>query len=195
MPFTLPDLPYAKDALAPYLSKETLEYHHDKHHSTYVTNLNTLTAGAGVGDDKLEEVILSAEGPTFNNAAQVWNHSFYWKCMKPGGGGLPSEGLAEAIDRDFGSYEQLAKQLTEAAVGQFGSGWAWLVRSAGVLKVLKTSNADLPLKQGMTALLAIDVWEHAYYVDYRNARAKYVEAFLGHLVDWQFVAANYAAAK
>jgi Fe-Mn family superoxide dismutase len=195
MPFTLPDLPYAKDALAPYLSKETLEYHHDKHHSTYVTNLNTLTAGAGVGDDKLEEVILSAEGPTFNNAAQVWNHSFYWKCMKPGGGGVPSGGLAEAITRDFGSYEQMAKQLTEAAVGQFGSGWAWLVRSAGALKVLKTSNADLPLKQGMTALLAIDVWEHAYYVDYRNARAKYVEAFLGHLVDWQFVAANYAAAK
>jgi Fe-Mn family superoxide dismutase len=160
MPFTLPDLPYAKNALAPYLSQETLEYHHDKHHSTYVTNLNTLTAAAGVGDSKLEDVILASEGPTFNNAAQVWNHSFYW-----------------------------------TAVGQFGSGWGWLVKSGGVLKVIKTSNADLPLKQGMTALLTVDVWEHAYYIDYRNARAKYVAAYLEKLVDWEFVAANYTSAK
>jgi Fe-Mn family superoxide dismutase len=195
MPFTLPSLPYAKDALAPYLSKETLEYHHDKHHNTYVTNLNTLTADAGVGDDKLEEVILSTDGPTFNNAAQVWNHSFYWKCMKPGGGGEPSGELGLAIVREFGSFEEFAKQFTEAAVGQFGSGWAWLAKSGGALKIMKTSNADLPLKHGLTALLTVDVWEHSYYIDYRNARAKYVEAFLANLVDWEFVAANYAAAR
>jgi Fe-Mn family superoxide dismutase len=195
MTFTLPDLPYAKDALAPYLSKETLEYHHDKHHSTYVTNLNTMTTSMGVGDDNLTEVILTSDGPTFNNAAQVWNHSFYWKCMKPGGGGEPSGKLAEAITRDFGSFEEFAKQFTEAAVGQFGSGWAWLTASAGALKILKTSNADLPMKHGLTAVLTIDVWEHAYYIDYRNARAKYVGAFLTNLVDWEFVAANYAAAK
>jgi Fe-Mn family superoxide dismutase len=195
MPFTLPDLPYAKDALAPHLSKETLEYHHDKHHNTYVTNLNTLTSAMGVGDNQLAEVILTAEGPTFNNAAQVWNHSFYWKCMKPGGGGEPSGKLVEAIGRDFGSFEEFTKQFTEAAVGQFGSGWAWLTESAGVLKVVKTSNADLPMKHGMTALLTVDVWEHAYYIDYRNARAKYVEAFLTHLVNWDFVAANHAAVK
>jgi Fe-Mn family superoxide dismutase len=195
MPFTLPDLPYAKNALAPYLSQETLEYHHDKHHSTYVTNLNTLTAAGGVGDDKLEEVILTSEGPTFNNAAQVWNHSFYWKCMKPGGGGQPSGELAEAIKRDFGSFDEFAKQFTETAVGQFGSGWGWLVKSGGALKVMKTGNADLPLKQGMTALLTVDVWEHAYYIDYRNARAKYVATFLEKLVNWEFVAANYASGK
>jgi Fe-Mn family superoxide dismutase len=195
MTFTLPDLPYAKDALAPYLSRETLEYHHDKHHNTYVTNLNTLTSAAGVGDDKLQEVILTSEGPTFNNAAQVWNHSFYWKCMKPGGGGEPTGKVAEVIKRDFGSFEEFTKQFTDAAVGQFGSGWAWLAATAGSLKVLKTGNADLPMKHGMVALLTVDVWEHAYYIDYRNARAKYVEAFLTHLVNWEFVAANYASAK
>jgi Fe-Mn family superoxide dismutase len=195
MPFTLPDLPYAKNALAPHLSQETLEYHHDKHHNTYVTNLNTLTAAAGVGDSRLEEVILTSEGPTFNNAAQVWNHSFYWKCMKPGGGGQPSGELAEAIKRDFGSFDEFAKQFTETAVGQFGSGWGWLVKSGGALKVMKTGNADLPLKQGMTALLTVDVWEHAYYIDYRNARAKYVATFLEKLVNWEFVAANYASGK
>lgn len=195
MPFKLPDLPYAKDALAPHLSRETLEYHHDKHHNTYVNNLNTLTEGMGLGDEKLEEVVLTSEGPTFNNAAQVWNHSFYWKCMKPGGGGQPTGELAEALNREFGSYEEFVKQFTEAAVGQFGSGWAWLVESAGGLKVIKTGNADLPLKHGLTALLTIDVWEHAYYIDYRNARAKYVEAFLAYLVDWGFVASNYAATR
>jgi Fe-Mn family superoxide dismutase len=195
MSFTLPSLPYDKEALAPHLSRETLEYHHDKHHNTYVTNLNNLTAGADVGDDNLEEVVITADGPMFNNAAQVWNHTFYWKCMKPGGGGRPSGELAEAIDRDFGSFEEFTKQFTEAAVSQFGSGWAWLVLGSGALKVLKTGNADLPLKHGMAALLTVDVWEHAYYIDYRNARAKYVEAFLGNLVDWDFVAVNYAAAK
>jgi len=191
----LPDLPYDKGALAPHLSQETLEYHHDKHHNAYVTNLNNLTADANVGDDELEEVILTAEGPLFNNAAQVWNHTFYWKCMRPGGGGEPDGELAEAIDRDFGSFDKFKEQFTEAAVSQFGSGWAWLVLSSGMLKVMKTGNADLPLKHGLPALLTVDVWEHAYYIDYRNARPKYVEAFLTNLVDWGFVAANYATAK
>ncbi len=195
MPFALPDLPYAIDALAPHLSRETLEYHHDKHHATYVTNLNALTEGMGVGDDKLEEVILTSEGPLFNNAAQVWNHSFYWKCMKAHGGGQPTGQLAAAIERDFGSLEDFKKQFADAAIGQFGSGWAWLVENAGALKVLKTGNADLPLKHGMNALLTIDVWEHAYYIDYRNARAKYIGVFLDELVDWEFVASNYAAIK
>jgi Fe-Mn family superoxide dismutase len=195
MSFQLPDLPYDKGALAPHLSQETLEYHHDKHHNAYVTNLNNLTVDANVGDDELEEVILTAEGPLFNNAAQVWNHTFYWKCMKPGGGGEPDGELAEAIDRDFGSFDKFKEQFTEAAVSQFGSGWAWLVLSSGMLKVMKTGNADLPLKHGLPALLTVDVWEHAYYIDYRNARPKYVEAFLTNLVDWGFVAANYATAK
>jgi Fe-Mn family superoxide dismutase len=195
MSFKLPDLPYGKGALAPYLSEETLEYHHGKHHNTYVTNLNSFTADSGLGDDKLEEVILTADGPLFNNAAQVWNHSFYWKCMKPGGGGEPGGDLADAIKRDFGSFDQFKEQFTEAAVSQFGSGWAWLVVNSGMLKVMKSSNADLPLKHGLPALLTVDVWEHAYYIDYRNARLKYVEAFLGNLVDWDFVGANYAAAK
>jgi Fe-Mn family superoxide dismutase len=195
MSFKLPDLPYGKGALAPYLSEETLEYHYGKHHNAYVTNLNNLTADANLGDDKLEEVILTAEGPLFNNAAQVWNHSFYWTCMRPGGGGEPVGELAEAIKRDFGSFDKLKEQFTEAAVSQFGSGWAWLVLNSGVLKVMKTANADLPLKHGLPALLTVDVWEHAYYVDYRNARPKYVETFLTNLVNWDFVAANYAAAK
>jgi Fe-Mn family superoxide dismutase len=195
MSFTLPDLPYDKGALAPYLSQETLEYHHDKHHNAYVTNLNNLTADANVGEDKLEEVILTAEGPLFNNAAQVWNHTFYWKCMKPGGGGEPDGGLAEAIKRDFGSFEKFKEQFTEAAMSQFGSGWAWLVSSSGMLQVMKTGNADLPLKHGLPALLTVDVWEHAYYIDYRNARQKYVETFLADLVNWEFVAANHAVAQ
>ncbi len=195
MPFTLPDLPYDKGALAPYLSSETLEFHHDKHHNAYVTNLNNLTAGVKLGDDKLEEVVLTAEGPLFNNAAQVWNHTFYWKCMKPGGGGEPGGELADAIKRDFGSYNDFSKEFADAAVSQFGSGWAWLVMSSGTLRVMKTGNADLPLKHGMAALLTVDVWEHAYYIDYRNARPKYVEAFLGNLVNWEFVGANFAAAK
>jgi len=195
MSFALPDLPYAQDALEPYLSRETLEYHHGKHHKAYVTNLNGLAAGADLGDEQLEEVILTADGPTFNNAAQVWNHNFYWKCMKPGGGGEPSGEVAEAIKEAFGSFADFGKQFAEAAVGQFGSGWAWLVMSSGALKIVKTGNADLPLKHGMTALLTVDVWEHAYYIDYRNARPKYVEAFLANLVNWDFVTANYAAAK
>jgi Fe-Mn family superoxide dismutase len=195
MAFSLPDLPYGKDALAPYLSQETLEFHHGKHHNAYITNLNGLIEGSDHATQSLEEIILSAEGPLFNNAAQVWNHTFYWHCMKPGGGGEPSGELATAIARDFGSLDDFKKEFTAAAVGQFGSGWAWLILDAGVLKVIKTGNADLPLKHGQAALLTVDVWEHAYYIDYRNLRPKYVETFLNNLVDWAFVAENYRAAR
>jgi len=195
MAFTLPDLPYAKGALAPYLSEETLEYHHGKHHNAYVTNLNGLIEGTDLAASTLEEIILASDGGVFNNAAQVWNHSFYWKCMKPGGGGAPGGELAKAMDEAFGSYEAFAKEFTQAAVTQFGSGWAWLVVEGGSLKIVKTGNADLPLKHGQTALLTVDVWEHAYYIDYRNLRPKYVETFLSNLVDWDFVAANHAAAR
>jgi superoxide dismutase, Fe-Mn family len=198
MAFKLPDLPYEKNALEPHLSAETLEYHHDKHHNAYVTNLNGLVqdaAGSNETQQDLEKIIVGSEGPLFNNAAQVWNHTFYWQCMKAGGGGEPAGELKAAIDTAFGSYEDFKKELSAAAVGQFGSGWAWLVLDGGQLKVVKTGNADLPLKHGQTALLTIDVWEHAYYIDYRNLRAKYVETFLGNLVNWDFVAANYAAAK
>ncbi len=196
MAVTLPDLPYAKDALAPYLSQETLEYHHDKHHNAYVTNLNGLVEGTDNAGRSLEDIIMAADaGPLFNNAAQVWNHSFYWKCMKPGGGGAPDGALAKAIDAAFGSFEDFNKEFSAAAVGQFGSGWAWLVMEGGQLKITKTGNADLPMKHGQTALLTVNVWEHAYYIDYRNLRAKYVETFLADLVDWGFVAENYARAK
>jgi Fe-Mn family superoxide dismutase len=195
MAFTLPDLPYAKDALAPHLSAETLEYHHDKHHNAYVNNLNGLIKGTDLESKTLEEIILSSQGGVFNNAAQVWNHTFYWMCMRKGGGGDPQGALAQAIDRDFGSFDNFKTEFTQAAVTQFGSGWAWLVAEGGKLKVVKTSNADLPLKHGQTALLTVDVWEHAYYIDYRNLRPKYVETYLASLVDWDFVAANLAAAK
>jgi Fe-Mn family superoxide dismutase len=177
MAFTLPDLPYAKGALAPYLSEETLEYHHGKHHNAYVTNLNNLVEGTDLAGKSLEEIILGSEGGVFNNAAQVWNHSFYWKCMKPGGGGTPAGKLAKAIDETFGSFEAFTKEFTQAAVTQFGSGWAWLVLDDGALKIVKTGNADLPLKHGQAALLTVDVWEHAYYIDYRNARPSYLEGF------------------
>lgn len=199
MAFTLPDLPYEKNALEPYLSAETLEYHHDKHHNAYVTTLNGLlqdAAGSNSTQEDLERIIReSGEGPVFNNAAQVWNHTFYWQCMKRGGGGEPTGELKSAIDEAFGSFEDFKKELTAAAVGQFGSGWAWLTLDGGQLKVMKTSNADLPLKHGQTALLTIDVWEHAYYIDYRNARPKYVETYLNNLVNWDFVAQNLAAAE
>jgi superoxide dismutase, Fe-Mn family len=193
MGFVLPDLPYAKDALAPYLSVETLEFHHDKHHNAYVNNLNGLIQGTDLEPKTLEQIILASDGGVFNNAAQIWNHTFYWNCMKRGGGGAPDGALAASLDKDFGSFEAFKAELTQAAVSQFGSGWAWLVLDAGTLKVTKTSNADLPLKHGQTALLTVDVWEHAYYIDYRNLRPKYVEAFLGNLIDWDFVAANLAA--
>jgi Fe-Mn family superoxide dismutase len=195
MAFTLPDLPYAKGALAPYLSEETLEYHHGKHHNAYVNNLNALTDGTELAGRSLEDIVLVAEGGVFNNAAQVWNHGFYWKCMKPSGGGEPTGELAAAIGKAFGSFDGFKKEFAQAAVTQFGSGWAWLVLEGGALKIVKTGNADLPLKHGQIALLTVDVWEHAYYIDYRNLRPKYVETFLDSLVDWDFAAANYAAAR
>ncbi|ABF87575.1 superoxide dismutase, Fe [Myxococcus xanthus DK 1622] len=191
MSFTLPDLPYKKDALAPHMSAETLEFHHDKHHAAYVNNLNKLLDGKPEANKSLEEVILSSDGGVFNNAAQVWNHTFFWQCMKPAGGGKPTGELAAAIDRDFGSFEKFKEEFSTAAATQFGSGWAWLVLEGGKLKVTKTGNADLPMKHGQKALLTIDVWEHAYYIDFRNARPKFIETFLTHLVNWDFVAQNF----
>jgi superoxide dismutase, Fe-Mn family len=191
MPFSLPELPYKKDALQPYMSAETLEFHHDKHHAAYVNNLNKLLDGKPQATQSLEEVIMNSDGGVFNNAAQVWNHTFFWNCMKPQGGGEPRGELAEAIKRDFGSYEEFKKQFSEAAATQFGSGWAWLVKDGSKLAIMKTSNADLPMKHGKTALLTIDVWEHAYYIDYRNLRPKFIETFLTSLVNWDFVAQNF----
>jgi Fe-Mn family superoxide dismutase len=191
MAFELPPLPYAKDALAPHISAETLEYHYGKHHQAYVTNLNKLVEGKPEASKSLEEIIKSSEGGVFNNAAQIWNHTFYWKSMKPNGGGQPTGDLADAIKRDFGSFEKFAEEFTAAATTQFGSGWAWLVLNADKkLAVTKTGNADLPLKHGHKALLTIDVWEHAYYIDFRNARPKYIETFLKSLANWDFAAAN-----
>jgi len=192
MPFTLPPLPYPKDALAPHTSAETLEFHHGKHHAAYVNKLNELTAGKPEAEKSLEDLIKASEvgTPIFNNAAQVWNHTFFWNCMKPGGGGQPSGDLAEAIKRDFGSVEKFGQDFVAAAVGQFGSGWAWLINDGGKLSIMKTANADLPLKHGKKAVLTCDVWEHAYYIDYRNARQKFVETFLTNLVNWDFAAQN-----
>jgi Fe-Mn family superoxide dismutase len=196
MPFTLPQLPYDKNALAPHISAETLEYHHGKHHKAYVDKLNELLAGKPEASKSLEEVILGAEpGPVFNNAAQVWNHTFYWSSMKPNGGGKPTGELLDAINRDFGSVENFEKAFTEAGVTQFGSGWAWLVIQNGKLAVTKTPNADLPMKHGQKALLTMDVWEHAYYIDFRNARPKYIDTFLKNLVNWDFALENLRKAK
>jgi superoxide dismutase, Fe-Mn family len=193
MAFTLPPLPYSLDALAPHLSRETLELHHGKHHQTYVDKLNDLVDG-DKSDADLESVILGAEpGPLFNNAAQHWNHSFYWQGMTPDGGGTPSEDLSEAIDRDFGSFDAFTTKLSEEAATHFGAGWAWLVHDGSKLLVTSTHDADLPLKHGQKALLTIDVWEHAYYVDYRNKRPDYIAAFLDELVNWEFVAKNLSA--
>ena len=185
MAFTLPPLPYDKNALAPHISAETLEYHHGKHHQAYVTNLNKLVDGKPEASKSLEDIIKSSDGPLFNNAAQVWNHTFYWHCLKPNGGGQPTGELADAIKRDFGSFEKFSEEFANAAATQFGSGWAWLVKNKdGKLAVTKTGNADLPMKHGQKALLTIDVWEHAYYIDYRNLRPKYIETFLKSLANW-----------
>ncbi|MCL5735821.1 MAG: superoxide dismutase [Actinobacteria bacterium] len=195
MAFTLPELPYDKGALAPYLSQETLEYHHGKHHNAYVTNLNALVEGSEFAGKSLEGIILASDGGIFNNAAQAWNHTFYWNGMKPGGGGAPTGDLAAAIDRDFGSFDNFKSEFTQAGVTQFGSGWAWLVLEGGKLKVTKTGNADLRQPVQQVALLTVDVWEHAYYIDYRNLRPKYVESFLSNLVNWEFVADSYEASR
>ena len=190
MSFSLPPLPWAKDALAPAISAETLDFHYGKHHQTYVTNLNKLTEGKPEANQSLEQIIMASSGGLFNNAAQVWNHTFYWNSMKPNGGGKPTGQLLELVNRDFGSVDNLLQQLGEAAKTQFGSGWAWLVQDGGKLKVTQTANADLPMKHGQNALLTCDVWEHAYYIDYRNARPDYIKVFLDSLLNWDFVAEN-----
>ena len=190
MSFELPPLPYAKDALAPHISEETIEYHYGKHHNTYVVNLNGLIKDSEFADMSLEDIIKQSSGPVFNNAAQVWNHTFYWNCLSPNGGGEPSGALADAINAKFGSFDEFKKAYTADCIGNFGSGWTWLVKNAaGELEIVKTSNAGCPLTEGMTPLLTCDVWEHAYYIDYRNARPSYVDAFW-NLVNWDFVASN-----
>ena len=192
MAFELPPLPYAQDALAPHISAETLEYHYGKHHQTYVTNLNKLVDGTEFENAALEDVILKSDGGLFNNSAQVWNHTFYWNSMSPSGGGAPTGEVADAINSAFGSYDEFKAKFAEAATTQFGSGWAWLVDSGSGLEIMKTSNADLPMKHSSKALLTIDVWEHAYYIDFRNARPNYISTFLDSLVNWDFVAQNLA---
>ena len=193
MAFELPPLPYAKDALAPHISEETLEYHYGKHHQTYVTNLNKMVEGTDFENSSLEEVIMGSEAAVFNNSAQVWNHTFYWSCMAPDGGGAPTGEVAEAINSAFGSYDTFVEKFKEAATTQFGSGWAWLVDAGSGLEIMKTANADLPMKHNAKALLTIDVWEHAYYIDFRNARPNYIGTFVDSLINWDFVAANMDA--
>ncbi|HKJ10154.1 MAG TPA: Fe-Mn family superoxide dismutase [Gammaproteobacteria bacterium] len=191
MPFELPPLPYEKNGLEPHISAETLEYHYGKHHATYVNNLNNLTKGTEHENASLEDIIVKTKsGPIFNNAAQTWNHTFYWNCLSPNGGGAPSGDLGAAIDKTFGSFEKFKEEFTKASVTTFGSGWGWLVKKAdGSLAIASTSNAGNPLTDGDTPLMTCDVWEHAYYIDYRNARPKYLEAFW-NLVNWDFVAGN-----
>lgn len=190
MAIELPALPYEKNALEPHISAETIEYHYGKHHQAYVTNLNNLIKDTEFAGLSLEEIVRKSQGGMFNNAAQVWNHTFYWHCLSPNGGGEPTGKLAEAIDKAFGSFAQFKEEFTKTAIGTFGSGWAWLVKRAdGSLALVSTSNAATPLTGPDTPLLTCDVWEHAYYVDYRNARPKYVEAFW-NLVNWDFVARN-----
>ncbi len=192
MEHQLPDLPYAKDALAPHISAETIEYHYGKHHKAYVDNINRLMLGTEFEKMSLEEIIQKSSGGIFNNAAQVWNHTFYWNCLSPNGGGEPAGELANALTKQFGSFAQFKEKFTNASVTLFGSGWSWLVRNSdGSLSVEAMSNAGTPLMEGRNALLTCDVWEHAYYIDYRNARAKYLETFW-KLVNWEFVARNFA---
>ena len=190
MAFELPPLPYAIDALAPTISKETLEYHHGKHHQAYVTNLNNLIAGTEFESASLEEIIKKSSGGVFNNAAQVWNHTFYWNCMSPNGGGEPTGKLAEAINAKWGSFAAFKEAFNKSAAGNFGSGWTWLVKKTdGSVDIVNTSNAATPLTTDDVALLTCDVWEHAYYIDYRNARPKYLESFW-NVVNWDFAAKN-----
>ena len=190
MEHKLPELPYNKESLKPYISPETLDYHYGKHHQAYVDNLNKLIADTEFASMPLEEIIVKSSGGIFNNAAQVWNHTLYWNCLSPGGGGEPSGDLAAAINKNFDSFAKFKEQFTSAALSQFGSGWAWLVQNDdGSLDISATSNAANPLQSGKKVLLTCDVWEHAYYIDYRNARAKYLEAFW-NVVNWDFVAGN-----
>jgi Fe-Mn family superoxide dismutase len=192
MEHTLPPLPYAKNALAPHISEETLEFHYGKHHQTYVTNLNKLIPGTEFESLPLEEIVRKASGGIFNNAAQIWNHTFFWNSMTPAGG-KPSGALAEAIDKKYGSYDKFKEEFTKVAIGTFGSGWAWLVKKPdGSLDIVSTSNAATPLTTDAKPLLTLDVWEHAYYIDYRNARPKFVEAFW-NIVNWEFAGKNFGA--
>jgi len=192
MAIELPALPYAIDALAPHISQETLEYHHGKHHATYVTKLNAAIPGTEFENMALEDIIKNSSGPVFNNAAQIWNHTFYWNCLSPNGGGEPTGAVAEAINKAFGSFAEFQKQFDDKAVNNFGSSWTWLVKNAdGSLEIVNTSNAGTPMTSGQTALLTVDLWEHAYYIDYRNARPNYLAAFW-KLVNWDFVADNLA---
>lgn len=190
MAFTLPKLPYSMDALEPHISQETLEYHYGKHHNTYVNNLNKLIADTKFESLSLEEIIKESTGGLFNNAAQTWNHTFYWYCLSPNGGGEPSGKIAEAISKSYGSFEKFKEEFTQVAINTFGSGWAWLVQDQNkTIKIVSTSNAETPMTQGLNALLTCDVWEHAYYIDYRNARPDYLKAFWS-LVNWEFVNEN-----
>lgn len=192
MTHELPALPYAKSALAPHISEETLVFHYSKHHQTYVTNLNNLIPGTEFETLSLEEIVMKSSGGIFNNAAQIWNHTFYWNSLSANGGGEPTGDLAEAINKAFGSFEAFKAAFTQTAVTTFGAGWGWLVKNAdGSLELVSSSNAACPLTSGQTPLLTCDVWEHAYYIDYRNARPKYLEAFW-NLVNWDFAAANFA---
>ncbi|HPE61238.1 MAG TPA: Fe-Mn family superoxide dismutase [Thiolinea sp.] len=195
MAHTLPELPFAKDALAPHMSAETLDYHYGKHHNAYVTNLNNLVPGTEYENLSLEAIIKAAPaGGVFNNAAQIWNHTFFWNSLKPNGGGEPAGALADAIKAKWGSFDEFKKAFTASAVGNFGSGWTWLVKKAdGSVDIVNTGNAATPLTTADKPLLTIDVWEHAYYIDHRNARPKFVETFLNNLADWDFAAANFAA--
>ncbi len=192
MAFELPALPFAKDALVPHISEETLEYHYGKHHATYVATLNSLIDGTEFANMSLEDIIKKSSGPLFNNAAQVWNHSFYWNCLSPNGGGEPTGALADAINAKFGSFDEFKKTFSTNCVGNFGSGWTWLVKNAaGELEIVKTSNDGCPITEdGVTPLMTCDVWEHAYYIDYRNARPAYVEAYW-NLVNWNFISSNF----
>ncbi|HIG21535.1 superoxide dismutase [Henriciella sp.] len=201
MAFDLPPLPYSRDALSPHVSEETLNFHYGKHHQAYVNNLNKLIEGTDHANAPLEKIIKDASGDSskaglFNNAAQVWNHTFYWHSMKPGGGGKPTGAIANKIDEDFGSYEKFAEEFKAAGGGQFGSGWAWLVLKDGKLAIRKTPNAETPVTEdGATPLLTMDVWEHAYYLDYQNSRPNYMDAFLENLVNWDFANQNLADAS
>lgn len=193
MEHTLPALPYAADALAPYISKETIDFHYGKHHQTYVTNLNNLVKGTEFAEHGLEDIVRKSSGGIFNNAAQIWNHTFFWHSLKPAGGGEPTGALAAAITAKWGSFAAFKEAFTKSALGNFGSGWTWLVKKAdGSVDIVNTSNAATPLTTADKALLTIDVWEHAYYIDYRNARAKFVEVFLNNLANWDFAARNFA---
>ena len=195
MAFELPALPYSENALEPHMSANTFSFHYAKHHQAYVTNLNNLIEGTDFAGKSLEDVIKGSDGGVFNNAAQVWNHTFFWHSMKPGGGGAPTGAIADKINTDFGSYEAFKEAFSAAGATQFGSGWAWLVLANGKLEVRKTPNAETPLTEdGVTPLLTMDVWEHAYYLDFQNARPAYIASFLDNLVNWDFANANLAAA-